>query len=361
MKQEDFDEYIRQVEPSAHQSAADWQTAIGLQQVDGLKPSQYLLDVAQRNIEGDITIDEVRQMLDSYYRSKVGRTSDADDTAECDKAAANIKKILSTNTFAFNTNGVVATHRRIFEGVFKHAGELRTFDITKKEWVLGGDTVSYLNWEDLRRAIDYDLQQEHEFSYKGLTEDEKVRHICRFVSDLWQIHPFCEGNTRTTAVFTIQYLRSMRYAVTNDMFKMHSWYFRNALVRANYKNARLGIDYDFTFLERFFRNLLLDEHNELKNRSMLINAPEGWDTALSDEQNGVKGGVKELTDIQKAVVLAMQENPAVTTSELAQKLDVRFRTLQRYISQLREMGVLNREGGRKEGKWVVKVGMTQND
>lgn len=339
MKKEEFDEYIRQVEPSAQQSAADWQTAIGLQQVDGLKPSQYLLDVAQRNIEGDITIDEVRQMLDSYYRSKVGRTSDADDTAECDKAAANIKKILSTNTFAFNTNGFVATHRRIFEGVFKHAGELRTFDITKKEWVLGGDTVNYLNWEDLRRAIDYDLQQEREFSYKGLTEDEKVRHICRFVSGLWQIHPFCEGNTRTTAVFTIQYLRSMRYAVTNDMFKMHSWYFRNALVRANYKNARLGVDYDFTFLERFFRNLLLDEHNELKNRSMLINAPEGW--TASDDKLAV-------TDDKPTIILAyLKEKGQCKTSELSEMLGLKPTQTKTYLYKLLQEGKIVAHGANK--------------
>lgn len=279
MKQEDFDEYIRQVEPSAQQSAADWQTAIGLQQVDGLKPSQYLLDVAQRNIEGDISIDEVRQLLDSFYSSKTSRTPEDDDEAECDKASANIKKILSTNTFAFNTNGFISTHRRIFEGVFKHAGELRKFDITKKEWVLRGDTVSYLNWEDLRRAIDYDIQQEREFCYRGLSEEEKIRHICHFVSGLWQIHPFREGNTRTTAVFTIQYLRSMRYNLANDLFKSYSWYFRNALVRANYRNVKFSIDYDISFLERFFRNLLMGEQNELKNRHMLISIPEGCITA----------------------------------------------------------------------------------
>jgi hypothetical protein len=224
MNQEDFDEYIRQVEPSARQSAADWQTAIGLQQVDGLKPSQYLLDVAQRNIAGDIT---------------------------------------------------------------------------KKEWVLRGDTVHYLNWEDLSRAIDYDIQQEREFSYRNCTDDEKVSHICRFVSGLWQIHPFCEGNTRATAVFTIQYLRSMGYDVTNDLFKDHSWYFRNALVRANYKNVRLSIDYDISFLERFFRNLLLDEKNELKNRSMLINAPDGWNA--TDDKPTITDDKPTITDNQPTI------------------------------------------------------------
>ena len=346
MKQEDFDEYIRQVEPSAQQSAADWQTAIGLQQVDGLKPSQYLLDVAQRNIEGDISIDEVRQLLDSYYSSKSNRTPEDDDAAECDKASANIKKILSTNTFAFNTNGFISTHRRIFEGVFKHAGELRKFDITKREWVLRGDTVNYLNWEDLRRAIDYDIQQEREFSYKGLSDEEKVRHICRFVSGLWQIHPFREGNTRTTAVFTIQYLRSMKYSVTNDLFKSYSWYFRNALVRANYKNVRLGIDYDISFLERFFRNLLMDEQNELRNRYMLINTPDGWiatdDILTKTDDNHMA------TDDKPTIILAyLKEKGRCRTAELSALLGLKPTQTKTYLYQLLQEGKIVAHGANK--------------
>ena len=367
MRQEDFDEYIRQVEPSARQSAADWQTAIGLQQVDGLKPSQYLLDVAQRNIEGDITIDEVRQMLDTYYHSKAGRTTGTDDTAECDKASANIKKILSTNTFAFNTNGFMATHRRIFEGVFKHAGEFRKYDIAKKEWVLRGKSVSYLNWEDLRRALDYEIQREREFRYRNCTEDEKIHHICRFVSGLWQIHPFREGNTRTTAVFTIQYLRSMGYAVTNDLFKLHSWYFRNALVRANYKNVRLGIDYDFSFLERFFRNLLLDEHNELKNRFMLINAPEGWEMAddkpiipddnrrqtddkptISDDKT-IETDDKEIAaDDKPTIILSyLKEKGACKTAELSALLGLKPTQTKAYLYRLLQAGKIVAHGANK--------------
>ena len=346
MKQEDFDEYIRQVEPSAQQSAADWQTAIGLQQVDGLKPSQYLLDVAQRNIEGDISIDEVRQLLDSYYSNKTNRTPVDDDAAECDKASANIKKILSTNTFAFNTNGLISTHRRIFEGVFKHAGELRKFDITKKEWVLRGDTVNYLNWEDLRRAIDYDIQQEREFSYKGLSEEDKVRHICRFVSGLWQIHPFREGNTRTTAVFTIQYLRSMKYSVTNDIFKSYSWYFRNALVRANYKNVRLGIDYDISFLERFFRNLLLGEQNELKNRYLLISAPEGWEKTDDKPTKTDDKGVK--TDDKPTIILAyLKEKGSCRTAELSALLGLKPTQTKTYLYQLLQEGKIVAHGANK--------------
>lgn len=243
----DFDEYIRQGEPKAAESATQWNTAIGLQAVDGITPSKYLIDTARRNIEGEITIDEVQELLRSYYASEANRHKIEEDDEEADKAAANIKRILSTRTLAFNTNGYIATHRRIFDGVFKHAGELRKYDITKKEWVLRGDTVNYLNWEDLRRALDFDIQQERDFSYKGLTADEKVKHLCRFTAGLWQIHAFSEGNTRTTAVFLIQYLRSIGYKVNNDMFANHSWYFRNALVRANYKNSALGIDYDFQY------------------------------------------------------------------------------------------------------------------
>ena len=286
MNLEDFNQYVRQAEPTARESAEAWQTAIGLQQVDGLKPSHYLLDAARRNIEGDITIDEVRHLLDTYYQTKTARSADDDATAECDKAAANIRKILATKTFALNTNGFVSTHRRIFEGVFKHAGQLRDYDITKAEWVLHGDTVSYLNWEDVRRALDYDIGQEREFNYRNLSPDETMHHICRFVSGLWQIHPFREGNTRTTAVFTIQYLRSIGYEVTNSLFRDYSWYFRNALVRANYRNVRLGIDYDFSFLETFFGNLLLGQRNELKNRYLLINAPDDWHPAVGVDDAG---------------------------------------------------------------------------
>ena len=271
----DFDGYIRQGEPDMAERAAEWKVAIGLQAVDGLTPSEYLQETAKRNIEGEINIDEVSQLLHQYYESKSVRTSDDYDTEECDKASANIKKILSSHTFAFNTNGYIATHRRIFEGVFKHAGTLRKYDITKKEFVLRGDTINYLNWEDLRQAIDYDMQQEREFNYRGLSDTEKIQRLCRFTAGLWQIHPFCEGNTRTTAVFLIQYLRSIGYRkVNNDMFSEHSWYFRNALVRANYKNINLGVEYDYTFLERFFRNLLLGEDNELRNRYMVISTPE---------------------------------------------------------------------------------------
>lgn len=271
-----FDEYLRQGEPSQKESAENWKTAIGLQAVDGLQPSAYLIDVAKRNIEGEITLDETRKLIDSYYQSKTVRTPKDEDEEEADKVSANIAKILASKTFAFNTNGYVSLHRRIFEGVFKHAGEIRQYDISKKEWVLEGDSVNYLNWEDLRRALDWDIEQEKNFSYKGLTDDEKIEHIAKFISGIWQIHAFREGNTRTTAIFTIQYLRSLGYEVNNEMFAKHSWYFRNALVRANYRNIQKGIDYSPIYLVRFFRNLLLKDSWGLKNRYLHIRPTDDW-------------------------------------------------------------------------------------
>lgn len=272
----DFDEYIRQGEPSKKEKASIWQTAIGLQAVDGLKTSDYLKETARKHIEGEIDIDEVRLLVKTYYQSKTLREPDDDGKQEADKVSANITKILSSQTVDFSTGGYIAIHRRVFEGVFKHAGKLRDYDITKREWILDGDTVNYLNWEDLHRAIDYDIEHERTFSYRGISSDDMVVHISHFVSGLWQIHAFAEGNTRTTAVFTILYLRSIGFEVNNDLFARHSWYFRNALVRANYKNALLGIDYTPIYLDRFFRNLLLAEQWDLRNRYLHIHATDEW-------------------------------------------------------------------------------------
>ena len=271
-----FDEYIRQGEPAQKEKAGYWQTAIGLQAVDGLKVSDYLQDTARRHIDGDITIDQARELVNQYYLTKAAHDADDEGNEEADRVSSNIVKVFSTPTFDFTTGGYQSVHRRVFEGVMQHAGEFRTYDITKKEWVLEGDTVLYLNWEDLRRALDYDLEQERAYTYKGKSPDEMIGHLTQFVSGLWQIHPFAEGNTRTTAVFTIQYLRSLGFDEDNDQFAKHSWYFRNALVRANYHNIAKGIDYTPIYLERFFRNLLLGEQWDLRNRYLHINPTEEW-------------------------------------------------------------------------------------
>ena len=272
----DFDEYIRQGEPQQKERAEAWRVAIGLQAVDGLKTSEYLHETARRNIEGEISIDEARELIKTYYITKTHHAPDDDEKQEADQVSANITKILSYSSLDFSTKGYIALHRRIFEGVFKHAGQMRNYDITKKEWVLNGDTVNYLNWEDLRRALDYDIEQERNFIYKGISPDNLISHISRFISRIWQVHAFREGNTRTTAVFAILYLRDIGFDVANDMFAEHSWYFRNALVRANYRNARKGIDYSPIYLERFFRNLLFGEQWDLRNRYLHIYPTEEW-------------------------------------------------------------------------------------
>ena len=167
-------------------------------------------------------------------------------------------------------NEYISIHRKLFQGIYKHAGKIRDYNITKKEWVLDGATVMYGSASELRATLEYDFLQEKDFSYKGLSMDEIIHHLAVFVSRLWQIHIFGEGNTRTTAVFFIKYLRTLGFSVTNDIFAENAWYFRNALVRANYTNLQKGIHETTEYLEAFLRNLLLNEKNELHNRNLHI-------------------------------------------------------------------------------------------
>ena len=278
-----FDEYIRQGEPEKRERAEAWRVAIGLQAVDGLKTSEYLQETARRNIEGEITIDEARELVKQYYVKKTAHDEGDEDKEEADRVSSNISKLLQTDAFTYSVAGLAAIHRAIFEGVFKHAGRFRDYDISKKEWVLRGDSVLYGRWQDLRMAIEYDLEQERQFDYTPLNKDQMVEHLAKFIAGLWQIHPFGEGNTRTTAVFAIKYLRSQGFSVDNDLFERHSWYFRNALVRASYRNLQKGINYEPLFLVRFFRNLLLGENNTLKNRYMMIDGPEEWKMPESEQ------------------------------------------------------------------------------
>lgn len=264
----DFEEYVRNVEPSKREKSDAWFAAIGLQQVDGLTPSKYLYKVARQNIDGEISIDDAQKLVNSYYESKIARNDDDDDAEEADKVSARIAKILSEKSFNFSPSYLIAIHGKLFQGIYKFAGRIRDYDITKKEWVLNGDTVMYGAAFELKMALDYDFDQERNFAYGGLSMEQIVEHLAFFVSRLWQIHAFGEGNTRTTAVFTIKYLRSMGFKVSNEIFAKNSWYFRNALVRANYKNLQKGIDRNPEFLEKFFRNMLMGERNELKNRFM---------------------------------------------------------------------------------------------
>lgn len=265
-----FAEYLRAAEPGAKQRGQHWSTAIGLQAVDGLTPSPYLLDTARRNIEGEISLDEAGQLVHSYYESKAARPEQHPDrrTEEADKVSVRIAALLAEPGFSFTPGEYLATHKRLFEGVFPHAGQLREYNITKKEWVLDGATVMYGSADQLWPTLEYDFGREREFSYKGLEMPAIIRHLSRFVADLWQIHCFAEGNTRTTAVFFIRYLRTLGFAADNQIFAENSWYFRNALVRANYTDLRRGIHEDTAPLERFLENLLMGTDHPLQNRTL---------------------------------------------------------------------------------------------
>ena len=267
--QDPFKEYLIQTEPNKRDKGYAWHTAIGLQAVDGLKPSKYLVDTAIQNIEGQISIDEAQKLLDTYYEESP-RTDENERTEEADKVSVRIAKLLSEKAFSFTPNEYISIHKKLFAGIYGHAGKIRDYNITKKEWVLDGETVLYGSASELRTTLEYDFSQEKSYSYKGLTMDEIIHHLAVFVSRLWQIHIFGEGNTRTTAVFFIKYLRTLGFSTTNDIFAENAWYFRNALVRANYNNLTKGIHESTEYLELFLRNLLCDEHHELHNRALHV-------------------------------------------------------------------------------------------
>ena len=270
MEKDPFKEYLRESEPDKAHKGYAWSTAIGLQAVDGLKPSKYLIDTAIQNIEGKITMKEAQSLIDSYYEERPVHLSDDERTEEADKVSSRIAEILSETAFSFSPNEYISIHRKLFQGIYKHAGKIRDYNITKKEWVLDGATVMYGSASELRATLEYDFSQEKDFSYKGLSMDEIIHHLAVFVSRLWQIHIFGEGNTRTTAVFFIKYLRTLGFSAANDIFAENAWYFRNALVRANYTNLQKNIYETTEYLEAFLRNLLLNEKNELYNRNLHV-------------------------------------------------------------------------------------------
>lgn len=292
MERDPFEEYYKQLEPSKKEKGNAWNTAIGLQAVDGLKTSDYLKDTAIRNIEGEISFEEAQELLNTYYEHKPVKEDDS-RVEEADKVSARIAAILSENAFTFTPNQYLSIHKRLFSGIFEHAGTIRDYNVTKKEWVLDGDTVTYGSALDLKETLEYDLSVEREFSYKGLEIDDVIKHLARFVSNLWQIHVFKEGNTRTTAVFFIKYLRTLGFDATNDIFAENAWYFRNALVRANYSNLQKGIHETTEYVEVFLRNLLLDENNELHNREMHISGKYAF------EKNKTLNEKKENIQIKK--------------------------------------------------------------
>ena len=346
----DFDEYIRQSEPEKQQKGYIWQTAIGLQDVDGLKPSEYLIETAKKNIDGDITLKEANELIHSYYESKTARIDAENRTEEADKVSARIAQILSEDAFVFSPEQFIAIHRRLFEGIYKFAGNIRDYNISKKEWVLKGKSVVYAGSDMIRDTLNYDFDAERHFNYSGLGIDKSIRHITEFISNLWQIHPFGEGNTRTIAVFTMKYLQSFGFEVKNDMFKNHSWYFRNALVRANYNNYPKGISATNVYLVRFLRNLLLGEENVLRNRDLLITSVQSASSPVPKCQNDTLDCTLE----ELAIVKILRENGKAKQEEIASQIGKSLRTVKRIMAGLIEKKVIVRENGRRNGVWIVK-------
>lgn len=364
---EDFDKYYEATEPGMRERAYAWATAIGLQDVDGLKPSKYLLATAKRNIEGEITQEQARQIVDAYYESK-----DAHDvppeTQEADKVAARMIGVINSPTFTFSPTYYFGLHQRIFEGVLPNAGEMRTVELMKREWVLNGDSVQYGPSFLIEKSLKDAFAEEKRFSYKGLSEDAFVMHFAAFISDIWQIHPFREGNTRTVALFAIKYLRSLGYQVSNDLFAEKSWYFRNALVRANYENVRLQVEKTQLPLEEFFKVLLFGCELELKNRFLRVGQEYGTkpaeaiaglhrqDVVINDGANdGVNDGVKSvLNPTEERAIKAILRNNRLKTAELAELLGVKKRQAERVIASLKVKAGLKRRGADKNGMWYFE-------
>lgn len=313
MERDPFKEYLKESEPDKVSKGYAWSTAIGLQAVDGLRPSKYLVETAIQNIDGKITVREAKNLIDSYYKERPVHMSDDDRTEEADKVASRIAEILSETAFSFSPNEYISIHRKLFQGIYDHAGRIRDYNITKKEWVLDGATVMYGSASELRATLEYDFSQERNFSYKGLSMNEIIHHLAVFISRLWQIHIFGEGNTRTTAVFFIKYLRTLGFYTTNDIFAKNAWYFRNALVRANYTNLQKGIHETTEYLELFLRNMLLNEKNELHNRNLHISGE--FDNVRTDI-------VKEDLDIEDAKADKRVYNVKEKVDIEADKIDI---------------------------------------
>ena len=310
------------------------ESGIGLQDVDQLKISSYFLNETNRYIKGEISLEELDSIITSYYESKPESNP---RTEEADKISIRIAKIISENSFSFTVGQLLTIHKILFDGLLKCPGELRRVNLSKKEWILDGDSVIYGDFKELEMTLQYDLELEKKFIYKGLSIDEIIEHLAIFIANLWQIHPFIEGNTRTIAVFFIKYLRSLGFNVTNDTFSKNSWYFRNSLVRANYNNISKGIFEDREYLIKFLRNLLLGESNILLNRDLHIS-----NITLEKSKNSR----------DSLILKAIKENPNITTKELSKEIGVSIRTIKNILKLMKD-NKIKRVSGKRYGYWEI--------
>jgi fido (protein-threonine AMPylation protein) len=342
----ELSEYIKQGEPNRVEKTKAWETAIGLQDVDGLKTSKYLLKTAKDHIEGTIDIEEAKIRIDEYYEVQGSRKKSEEDNEEADKVSVRIAEILSEKTFNFSQTELMNIHKRLFKDIFNEAGTYRNYNFTKKEWVLNGDTVLYAPYETIKETLEYDFELERSFSYKDLNIDESIKHLCKFTSNIWQIHPFCEGNTRTVAVFLIKYLRTFGFNINDDIFADNSWYFRNSLVRANYRNFEKNIFEDTSFLEKFFYNLLTNAKNDLKNRYAHIDY-------YLQSANKTELKCNNYTLEEQAIINIIKGNPHVTQEEISNQINKSLRTVKTYMSEMQQKGLISRENSKKNGEWHV--------
>ena len=351
MEKDPFKEYLREFEPDKVYKSYAWSTAIGLQEVDKLKPSKYLIDTAIQNIEGKITLKEAQNLIDIYYKERPVHLSDDERTEEADKVSSRIAEILSETAFSFSPNEYISIHRKLFHGIYKHAGKIRDYNITKKEWVLDGATVMYGSASELMATLEYDFSQEKDFTYKGLSMDGIIHHLAVFISRLWQIHIFGEGNTRTTAVFFIKYLRLLGFFATNDIFAENAWYFRNALVRANYTNLQKGIYETTEYLELFLRNLLLNEKNELHISGLLKEEKVDIERVLSEK--GSDFSVKTTAHIHK-LFEKVDFNGIFGRSVVMELLELKESGASKFLSKLVLTDIIEPVSGHGKGKYKFK-------
>jgi len=340
----EFRRYETELEPDKRERAYAWMTAIGLQDVDGLKTSDFLRATARRNIEGEITQAEAVKLVENYYVTKAGMELPP-DVHEADVVAARLGVLISEPTFSMAPEFLYLIHRRLFSGIFPHAGIGRIVNIAKKEWVLNGDTVFYADAEAIPTLLKLKFAEELSFKYVGLSDDAFVRHFAEFIAGLWQVHPFMEGNTRTIAVFAIKYLRSKRYEVTNDLFAKNAWYFRNSLVRANYENHRQKISVETQYLQDFFSNLVFGAEIELKNRYLRIGFEYGSAAAKSLEE-----AERQLTTRDRVLAL-IKADPEISITAISKQLQIARSGIAKHVDILKTTVGLRHTGPRKGGRW----------
>lgn len=356
----EFERYLASGEPGVEERARNWSMAIGLQDVDRLKPSEFLLEQAKANIEGKISSEEVGKRLEEYYSQKsVREKAETDGTFEADRVADRINLLLAEKAFTFSPMELSRIHGFLFKGVLPHAGQLRTYNITKNQWILDGDTISYGSADSLSELLNYDFGEERKFDYSTVSSADAIRHIVRFISGIWQIHAFGEGNTRSTAVFLIKYLRSFGFEVNNESFEKHSWFFRNALVRSQYDNIPKRIHHTFEPLERFMNFAVFRIPADLRNRTLHIR----WDVSkpqseVSKHQNDVlETSLSSMLSLKEmAVIRQIQNNPNISITDIAANTRLSKSTIDRVIRALKEKGLLTRTGAKNNATWLINYG-----